>query len=233
MNSTLVLSLPAHSPVRAILPLCLALLLMAVASPASQSLRYREQTGDDSLIFFWQADRQQDGVTITVTQHQGNEIFRSVNTLDGVTLSWQYSKHPDTDVRVERNGNQLRFSGRYAGKPVERDQEIDARPWYQPLSFCLQHMVARQHKDARFWTIRPDTLDVLAMQAEHDGIEQIAAGGGTTHTADRVLIRLDGLMAPLWHAEYWFRQGDHLFVHYRGTHGPPGTTETVVSLLTP
>ena len=52
--------LPDHSPVRAILPLCLALLLMAVASsPASQIFRYREQTGGDSFTFTWRADREQ------------------------------------------------------------------------------------------------------------------------------------------------------------------------------
>jgi hypothetical protein len=230
MKATSITTLPAHSPVRAILPLCLALLLMAVASPASQILRYREQTGDHSVIFSWQADHHPEG--ITVTQHQDNEIFRSDNTLDGTTLSWQYSRQPDTDVRVERHGDQLRFSGRLAGKAIDRSETIDGRPWYQPLSYCLQRMVARNKHDVTFWTIRPDTLEVLAMQAEHVGRDQLVAAG-TAQPADRVVIRLDGVLAPLWQAEYWFRHGDSLFVHYRSTHGPPGSMETVINLLSP
>lgn len=62
---------PYHSPIRAILPFCLALLLMATVAPASSpTLRYREQTGEDSFLFSWQADADQDGATVTVTQRQ-------------------------------------------------------------------------------------------------------------------------------------------------------------------
>ena len=224
-------SLSDYSPLRALVPLCLALLLMAVASPASQVFRYREQTGDDSFTFSWQADREQDGVT--VVQHQGDEIFSSVNTMDGTTLSWQYVKQPDTDVRVERQGESLRFRGRFAGQPVDRTQAIDARPWCQPLSFSLQRMVSRDQRTSTFWTIRPDTLEVLVMQAEKTGSDRIPIDNGGVQAADKVVIRLEGLLAALWQAEYWFRQGDHLFLQYRSIHGPPGTAETRICLISP
>jgi hypothetical protein len=227
--------LPDHSPVRAILPLCLALLLMAVASsPASQIFRYREQTGVDSFTFTWRADREQDNATVTVTQNQGSEIFSSDNTAEGTTLSWHYVKQPDTDIRAERVGDHIRFSGRFDGKPIDKKEAIDSRPWCQPLSFSLQRMVARDQQVASFWTIRPDTLEVLAMQAEKTGSEQIPAdNGGGVQAAEKVVIRLDGLKSILWQAEYWFRQGDHIFLQYRGTHGPPGTAETLICLITP
>jgi hypothetical protein len=224
--------LPDHSPLRAILPLCFALLLMAVASPASQVFRYREQTGDARFTFSWRLDRERDAAI--VTQHQENEVYSSVNTLEGTTLSWRYVKQPDTDVRAERVGDTLRFSGRFDGKSIDRSQAIDPRPWYQPLSFCLQRLVAHEpRKTASFWTIRPDTLEVLAMQAEKTGSEQIATGNGGFETAEKVVIRLDGLLSSFWQAEYWFRHGDNLFLQYRGTHGPPGTDETRICLITP
>ena len=222
-----------HSPLRALAPLCLALLLMAVASPASQVLRYQEQTGDESSIFSWRADQTDNGTTVTVTQHQGAEVFSSVNTREGTTLSWRYVKEPDTDVRVERTGDRLRFSGRFAGLPVDKNQSIDDRPWWQPLSFSLQRVAAGEQPDVTFWTIRPDTLEVLAMQAHKAGSEQIPGGTNGAQAADRVIIRLDGLLSALWQAEYWFRQGDHLFLQYRGTHGPPGTAETRICLISP
>ena len=40
-----------RSPLRALVPLCLALLLMASAGSQSPVLRYREQTGDDQFTF--------------------------------------------------------------------------------------------------------------------------------------------------------------------------------------
>jgi|GEM_PF-481833 len=222
--------LPDNSPLRAFVPFCLALLILATASPASQILRYREQTGDDSFTFSWRADWERDSVT--VIQNQGDEIFSSVNTTEGTTLSWRFIKQPDTDVRAERKGDRIHFSGRFAGKTIDRTEAIDPRPWYQPLSFCLQRMVAREQSSADFWTIRPDTLEVLAMQAKNAGSAQIPSINGGAERTEKVVIQLDGLMSAIWQAEYWFRSSDNLFLQYRGTHGPPGTDETRIRLVT-
>ena len=220
-----------QSPLRALVPLCLVLLLMAAAGSQSPVLKYREQTGDDQFTFTWQTNRETDG--ITVIQHQGDEFFSSLNTADGMTRRWHYIKRPDTDVRAERDGDSLSFTGRLAGKVIDRIQLIDSRPWLQPLSFSLQRLAGSDQQTANFWTIRPDTLEVLAMQAEKADSEQIVAESGIAHLANKVVIRPDGLLAPLWQAEYWFRQGDNTFLQYRGTHGPPGTAETRICLITP
>ncbi len=223
-------SIPAHSPLRAIGPFCLVMLLLAAASSASQIFRYREQTGDDSFTFLWRAE--QGSKEVTVTQNQGDETYSSVCAPDGTTLFWHYIKQPDTDIRAERLGDQIHFSGRFAGAAIDKHQPIDTRPWYQPLSFSLQRMVARDQQTAVFWTIRPDTLEVVAMKADKSGREEIPSGK-ETQTADKVVIRLDGLMSALWQAEYWFRPSDNLFVQYKGTHGLPGTAETSINLITP
>ena len=206
------------------------MLFLAAASSASQIFRYREQTGDDSFTFLWRAD--QGRKEVIVTQNQGDETYSSVCAPDGTTLSWHYIRQPDTDVRAERMSDQIHLSGRFAGKDLDKSQSIDTRPWFQPLSFSLQRMVARDQKTAIFWTIRPDTLEVVAMKAEQTGREEITIGR-ETQTADKVVIRLDGLMSALWQAEYWFRPSDNLFVQYKGTHGLPGTAETSINLITP
>ena len=223
-------NLPDHSLVRAILPFALLMLLLAVASPASQLLRYREQTGESSFTFLWRSEQDRAGVTIT--QDQGDETYSSVCTPEGTTLSWRYIRRPDTDVRAERIGDRIQLSGRLAGKVIDQSRAIDSRPWYQPLSFSLQRMMARDAQTATFWTIRPDTLEIIAMKAEKFGSERLP-GGDSSQTADKVVIRLDGLLSGVWHADYWFRQSDNLFVGYRGTHGPPGTAETSINLITP
>jgi hypothetical protein len=208
------------------------MLLMAAITPASQEFRYREQTGADSLTFVWRTEQGRDAITVTVTQDQNNEFYSSVCTLDGSTLSWHHIRRPDTDVRAERIGNRIHFSGRFGGKEIKRSEPIDQRPWYQPLSYSLQRLVARGEQAATFWTIRPDTLDILAMRAEQSENETLGTGK-QAFTARKVVIRLDGLLSGIWHAEYWFRRSDTLFVRYRGTHGPPGTAETAIHLIDP
>lgn len=225
------IKLSDHSPVRAILPFCLLILLLAVASPASQVHRYREQTGDASFTFLWRAEQGRAGVT--VIQDQGDETYSSLCTPEGRTLSWRYLRPPDTDVRAERIGDRIHLSGRFDGREINRSEPLDGRPWYQPLSFSLQRMVAGGQQTATFWTIRPDTLEVVALQAAQSGSEQLPTAPSEEQQADKVVIRLDGLLSALWQAEYWFRPSDHLFVHYRGTHGPPGTAETSIHLITP
>ena len=219
------------SPFQAILPLCLALLFMAVASPAAPVFRYLEQTGTDSCIFTWRLERERDTATLSVVQRQGSETFLSRNTAAGETLAWQYVHQPDTDVRAEREGDRIRLSGRFQGKTVDEVHAIDDRPWFQPLSFSLRPLALDGQATAEFWTIRVDTLELVAMRAEAAGREEMDTVRGPRLTAARVVIRPDGVFSRLWRAEYWFRAEDGLFIRYRGTHGPPGTPETVISLL--
>lgn len=226
--------LPLHSPLGAILPFCLAMLLMTTLAPAStRELRYREQTGDHSFVYFWQAQSGPSGVTVTSTQRQGEEVYTSVNTQEGTTRSWRYVNQPGTDVRVKRSGNHLQFSGQFQGQPIEKQIRIDNRPWYQPLSYSLHCLERRKQDNASFWTIRPDNLDVLTLQAHREGSARLPEADGGEVLANKVVVRLEGMMSAFWSAEYWFRQGDDLFVRYRSIHGPPGVPETVVTLVRP
>lgn len=78
--------------------------------------------------------------------------------------------------------------------------------------------------------VRTDSLEVVTMQAEKMGVEVITVAGRQVR-ARKVEIRREGLLASFWHAAFWFREADHIFVRYQGIHGPPGTHETVVQLM--
>jgi len=49
--------------------------------------------------------------------------------------------------------------------------------------------------------------------------------------ARKVTLSRQGILAAFWQANFWFRESDRIFIRYQGTHGPPGTSETVVLLL--
>ncbi len=211
---------------------CLGLLVLGSARPAARVFEYREQTGKESFIYQWRTEPIKNGVTITVVQHQGQEVYTSVNTKEGETLSWRYVHKPDTEVAARREGERIVFTGTWEGQAVQREERIDERPWYQPLSFSLSRMLAHNRSAVSFWTVRPDNLDVLAMEAEKKERQVITAEKEQdSWEADRVVIHLEGLLSTVWQAEYWFRSSDHLFVHYRGVHGPPGTEATFINLV--
>jgi hypothetical protein len=49
----------------------------------------------------------------------------------------------------------------------------------------------------------------------------------------KVRIEPAGFFSFVWQAHYWFRQGDLLFIQYKGRNGPPGTPLTVIRLIGP
>lgn len=205
-----------------LLTVCLALSVAADASAATtRELRYSEQTGKNTLFYTWTAEYTANQVT--VTQKEGKDVYTSVNTPKGLTLSWHYTHLPETDVHVVREGNVLNFSGRFQGKPVNKQEKIDVQPWFQPMSFSLQCMEQSKQDQATFWSVRPDNLETLTLKAQRKGRD--AQG-------NLVEVRLTGLRSALWSADYWYRATDGVFVHYRSVLGPPGTSPTVISLVT-
>ena len=206
---------------RVFVPLCLAMPFVASASAAAtQELRYREQTGKNTFFYTWTAECAANQVT--VTQKEGKDVYTSINTPKGLTLAWHYTHLPETDVHVVREGSLLRFSGRFQGKPVHKQENIDHQPWFQPMSFSLQCLEQRKQDQATFWSVRPDNLEPMTLKAQRKGKD--AQG-------NRVEVRLTGLRSSLWSADYWYRATDGVFVHYRSVLGPPGTSPTVISLV--
>jgi hypothetical protein len=78
--------------------------------------------------------------------------------------------------------------------------------------------------------IRPDTLDVIKFKIRKLQTEQLIFQGRSTY-ALKLELGLTSLLKGLWHAHYWFREDDGMFIQYRGVHGLPGTPETVIRLI--
>ena len=197
------------------------------AAFTKQSYLYQENTGDQVKEFRWNRSSSSQEELVTVNE----EDKTLVNHCDpaGHTLAWHFQQGAKTDIDVRREGNILKISGILRGEKVERTEPLDDRPWYQPLSFSLREFLNSAESTRSFWMIRSDNLELITIRAEKLGVEEIAVSGRKM-TARKVEIRKEGLLASLWHGDYWFRTGDNLFVRYQGVHGPPGTPETLVQL---
>ena len=146
----------------------------------------------------------------------------------GATLEWRFRGNA-ADIRAWRSGDRIRLEGTRDGKTVNEDIEIDASPWFQPLSYALGRFSQSQRDSIAFWTIRPDNLDVVKLRASNLGDEQVTTKAGT-FTARKISISLNGFLSHFWQAHYWFRHTDGLFVRYRGANGLPGTPTTTIQL---
>lgn len=213
---------------RTLAAFCLLILAVAgFASAATQSFRYRESTGDAHRLYDWRLEA---GPPVKIVSTDDQRTFTNWCAEDGNTLKWQIETAAGERLVALREGNRIHLSGRYRGESIERIFDIDEKPWFQPLSFSLRAIVDGDDNHRDFWTIRSDTLELLAMRAEREETETLAIGPETV-AAVRIRVAPRGWKGMLWKCRYWFRAADGVFVRYHGVHGPPGTPPTVVELV--
>lgn len=196
---------------------------------APSHAHYLEVTGNDSSSFLWSITPLPDGNVLVVMESSGDR-FENICQKTGETLEWRYQDGDSTMLVAKRSNNQITIQGTRLGNPVDTVIDIDERPWYQPLSFSLREFLDTERQQTSFWTIRVDTLEVHQLKAEKKGEDTISTIAGPV-VAERVELRLQGMLARFWHADYWYRQQDRLFLRYSSVHGPFGTSATEVTII--
>jgi hypothetical protein len=190
---------------------------------------YLEKVGDTVSPFAWQAQNTKEGIVIRV-EEEGKTFFNLCRP-DGATLKWRFIANGKHDITAERIDNTLSIRGTRLGEEFTETVQIDGRPWYQPLSFSLGNFLSSAEDKTSFWAIRADKIDVVALTAEKMGEESFLLDNKEFLT-HKIEVRAEGFYAKFWHATYWYRKSDNLFIRYQSVHGLPGTDMTIVELLT-
>jgi hypothetical protein len=203
------------------------------AESASQDIpegiyNYLEKDGKQTIPFIWQAEESSGGIAITVQEH--GKTFYNLCTADGETLMWHMQIDGKHDLSAVRKDDTLHIEGIRFGEKYSKTVTIDERPWYQPLSFSLGNFLNSSATKTSFWIIRADKIEVIALTAEKIGVEDVVFDGADI-PAQKIEVRADGFYAKFWHATYWYRESDNLFLRYQSTHGLPGAAETIVELV--
>ena len=211
--------------------LCLAGLLLLVpggfALAAVEQHRYQESTGDQTTQFEWSVEHQAGGIRILASD-PGRD-FMTVCDSAGATSGWRV-QDAERDITAQRSGDRIILRGTRTGRPYAEDITLDGAPWYQAISYSLRAWLAGDAQQAEFWTLRPDTLEAVKLRAERVGMETVDTRAGAVR-AVHVRLRANGLLAPFWKADYWFRAEDLVFLKYHAVNGLPGTPPTIIELL--
>jgi hypothetical protein len=210
--------------------LATALLLTALPVCPAEELAYREITDSHEVGITWQIERVREATYFTCTKDNGQTY---TSRYDGglAVVEWHF-KDPKTktDIVAARKNNTIMIKGIFKGEPTDKKIRIDKDPWYQTLSFSLPSLMQSDRSSTTFWALRTDTLSPHKMRATKRGQETILIQGKEVETQN-IRVKLAGFKAIFWHSDYWFRSPDGLFLKYRGVEGPPGTPETVMTLV--
>ncbi len=145
-------------------------------------------------------------------------------------INWEHRGDNGTDLSAERSANILLITGKVDGKQIVKSFDLDQKPWYQFLSFSLKSFLNdNKARTIIFWMLRPDTLKPIPLEATKAGVKTIPLNAENIK-AVKIKVAPHGLMGKLWHAHYWYRLSDFLFIMYRGTHGGPLTPKTMITL---
>lgn len=192
--------------------------------------RYQQRTGLQVDYLDWQLTR---GSSFHLKTRQRLELTETRFNSDLSTLSWKIQNaDSQTDLTVERMGNNLVMQGTFKGAVINKEVQIDSAPWYQALSVSLRQFTDHEIDIIHFWAIRADTLDVHRLQAARQKNVLTDIGNDTVPTI-QLKIQPTGWRAPFWNANYWLRENDGVFVRYQGRSGPPGSPTTSVVLPGP
>jgi len=195
-------------------------------APWSESHRYIEVTGAQRSWFAWRLEAREQVVEISAEGE--DEVSHCRCDRSGAFSAWRVDG-PGRSLAAVREGRTIILTGTTQGKTVDLRIAIDDAPWFQALSYSLRSFVHADTQTIDFWILRPDDLTAVKMRAVRKDTERVALDGGMVE-ALRVRISPVGLIARLWHGDYWYRLSDGVLVLYRGVHGLPGTPRTEIRL---
>ena len=195
-----------------LLGLCV-LVLPGALLPAQVVTRYQETHGPRSSLIEYGVDRSARGIRVSSVGGGSTEEMLWVPGTGAV--SWrQVVAETGTDLRAERTGDIVRFSGTVKGKAVSREAKVDHEPWYQIFGPIIGELLPPDRQQRDFWVIDPSDLQPHKMMVRRAGAEQITLDGVLTR-ALKIHFSPAGALAPFWGADFWYQPQDFTWLYSR------------------
>lgn len=205
--------------------LLLLVLVLSLQAFSQEQLTYRETTGNKVETYMQKIEKTGTGYIVHERSHT---IWLDHNY---ATYKWEYRDSVNgVNIVANRNGNKIYLKGSVKGKKVDKVFNINQQPWYQSWSFCLKGFLSSNNNNVKFWTIKPDELEVSEFEATKQGKDRVMVNGRKLVTL-HIKVNLTGLLAAFWCADFWFRISDFRYLRYESVQGGPGTPLTVIELI--
>lgn len=122
---------------------------------------------------------------IVQTVYTGKELFSKEEYTVGKNLScssWHYSRPSDnTELTAAKDGDYIRLSGTFKGKPQEKTFKIGDGLWYQMMDMAIPAFIASDEKQIVFYSIgtgnNRGAMGLGEFAAEKAGEETVEVGG--------------------------------------------------------
>ena len=217
-------------PVSTVFPLAFALLALAAAdlSAQAQIRRYTEARGAVVTTVEYRITR--DGASILLSSVGGDSTDEIRWAPRSGTYDWRMKDfRTGDDLHAQRSGDVIHVTGTLKNRPVDRQVKVDGAPWYQIFGPLMEELLPAGSAQREFWVVDPADLAPHKMQVRRAGTERVSVRG-TTVDAAKIHFSPAGALAAFWGADFWYRQGDGLWVTSRLPEHGAATVSTVEEL---
>jgi hypothetical protein len=208
--------------------------LFCPAASTADTLSYRFSMDKDTSFSSCIISRAEKG-TIIKTDWRAETLFIQNELMidtSGVERAWKSGNvREGTQVTAVSSGNSILLTGTYRKKPVAKSYALKGVAWKQMIPFDLADFAFSKSAPLTFACIAlmgPYALKTAQMQAKHVGEEMIFFKGEKT-AAIHIRVSPVGIFAALWHANYWFRKSDRIFIRSESS-GMPGSPGAIMEL---
>jgi hypothetical protein len=211
--------------------------MLAFTTPAAIAKRlvYHQQTGDEVTQYEIRIEPYDDGYRIYGYFDDRVTLVECDDTFGHQRFKVERRTQDNYIITYMREDETI--TGTLGANSIQRKVSDD--PWYQTLEISKTFIESQDNNLGKFWFVsdqlgtltKEDSLfSAFKLQAQKKGTEVIKHHGCDVETL-KVLIRLTGLKAALWKAEYWYRPSDGIMLRYEAVRGGPGTPKTIITLL--
>lgn len=199
---------------------------------------YQEKTGSLVVTHHFNIETTTNGYTIHLTTESNEGSISQLFLLDKTlaTQNWSYdAPNKKTKLQATRQGKAIMMKGTDEGSPIQKTFEIDELPWNQTFNIGLEQFALNTKTDScKFWAIGvggPGNMKITRFKVKKKSSEPILLTvGNQKMPAIYMTISLTGLLSLFWTGEYWYRQGDGVFLRYKGKN-KPGASVSFMQLV--
>jgi len=181
--------------------------------------KYIETTDDNQIEYNYSVTRIETGFIIELSSANKNE--KCITDSAYSCQLWEYScPAKNTKFVAERKGNVIHLVGTFEGLEIDKKIKVSNLPWLQYWEYGIKNMIDSNSNSMKFISIDANKPKETAIfKVENKGTQKINIYNQEEDVIYFV-VSIKGLPAFIFHADFWFRKTNSIFLRSEMPQGP-------------
>ena len=173
--------------------------------------KYNETTSGVQIEYAYSITKTASGFILELSSSDLKE--KCITDTSYFCMIWEYScTAKNTQFVAERKNNTIHLVGIFEGQKIDRKIETSNLPWVQFWEYGINNMLESKKSNMEFISIDPSKSEkIRTFVVKRKSVHKIDIDN-QEEDAIHLVISIKGLPAFIFHADYWVRETDYLFL---------------------